>query len=249
VSAGDGRYVVVPLPKPAAPLRLVCFPYAGGGASGYVAWARSLADHPVELCALQLPGRENRLAETPLRDAAVLVEAVLEALRPRLDRRFAFFGHSMGALIAYEVTRRLAASGGPLPERLFVSSARPPHVAAPAEQLHELDDTAFVDALDRKYAGIPSAVRENRELLGLVLPALRADIALLETYAHRPGAAFTTPISAFGGSDDTLFGPALLERWRELTHADFAQAQFPGGHFYLHEARVAVLDAILRQLA
>ncbi|HEX5661096.1 MAG TPA: alpha/beta fold hydrolase [Polyangiales bacterium] len=214
-------------------LRLLCFPNAGGGASAYRLWQERLPDD-IEVCAVQLPGRENRLREPALRELPALIE-LLRAETAQLRRGpFAFFGHSLGALVAFELTRALRRAGERLPVQLFVSSCRAPHTDDEGVALSELDDASFLGAL-REFAGTPEAVLQDHELLALVLPTLRADFALRDGYrcAEEPGLAL--PITVYGGEDDAHVSLSSLFAWRAHTQRSFSLARFPGGHFYFRD--------------
>jgi surfactin synthase thioesterase subunit len=241
-------WVLVPVPKPQAAVRLICLAGAGSGAAGYVPWARTLADRPVEVCAVRLPGRESRLHEQPFNRVEELIDALAPAVRPLLDRPYAFFGHSMGALIAFELTRTIRERGWPMPSDLFVSGARAPQVASADEPLHHLPDEAFVDAVSARYGGIPAAVLEHQELLDLVLPALRADLELVECYEHRAAEPLACPIAAFGGLQDLRVTEDALDAWREQTRGAFSRQMFPGDHFYLNHARDGLLGVMVPRL-
>jgi medium-chain acyl-[acyl-carrier-protein] hydrolase len=228
-------------------VRLFCFPYAGGGAAAYRLWPRLLDS--VDLCAIQLPGRANRLHERPLDDMESLVDRVRLELLPYLDKPFAFFGHSMGAVVSAEVCRLLAKRGEPLPMQLFVSGRRPPGMAGPELPLRQLSDNAFVAEIDRRYGGIPAEIAAEPDILDLLLPALRADIAALEM--HRPPPLrepLDCPILALGGVDDRLAPRAHLEAWRRETRSDFRVQMFAGGHFYLDQSREAVAAELSKTL-
>jgi surfactin synthase thioesterase subunit len=242
VFADMSRWFSRPAPRPAARLRLFCLPYAGGGTAPFRPWVEHLPDD-IELCLVQLPGRETRMREVPYTAVDDLVSDLTESLEPLLDRPFAVFGHSMGALIAFALTRRLADAGLP-PERLLVSARRAPHIPDLDAPLHQLPDAAFVVGLVRRYNGIPKAILQDIDLLKLFLPTLRADLTMIETYRHTERPPLDVPISAFGGWEDTRATPADISGWRDLTRASFTLQMFPGGHFYINEQRTALLTAI-----
>ena len=234
-----------PLGRPR--LRLFCFPHAGGGASAYRGWERRLPDE-VELVVVQLPGRESRLLEPAFSQLHELADVLEGVLRRTLDAPFAFFGHSMGAYIAFELARRLEPRY-PL-RQLFVSACRAPHMPASVPPLHGLPDTEFIEKLSDRYQEIPLEVRESEELMELVLPNLRADLELVETYRlpDRPP-RLAVPIGGFGGTSDKSVSEAELRGWDELTRASFRLRMFPGGHFYLQPNRDRLLRALSAELA
>jgi selenocysteine lyase/cysteine desulfurase/surfactin synthase thioesterase subunit len=230
-------------PQPATRIRLYCLPFAGGGASAYRRWG-TLFGPEVEVCAIQLPGHEDRVGEAPVDSVAGVVDALVPALRPELDVPYAFFGHSMGALLAFELARRLVAETGTAPRHLFASATRAPHFPQEARQRHHLTDAEFIDSL-RDTDEMLAAVLADPELTELFLPILRADFSLCELYGYRPGPPLPCPISAFGGQADPLVDRGHLEGWRQHTTAGFALRTFPGGHFFIreHEHQLAGLIA------
>jgi medium-chain acyl-[acyl-carrier-protein] hydrolase len=235
-------------PRPQARARLFCFSSAGVGSSAYRLWPGAL---PVslEVCPVQLPGRENRLRETPLANIAALVDALVPALLPHLDLPFAFFGHSMGAVLASEVARALAGAGASLPKHIIVSGRRPPHMPSAEPPFHALPDPEFVAEVNRRYGGIPAEVMQQKDLLALLLPCLRADITALETHLPVRRPPLPCPISAFGGADDRLTPREHLEAWRGETSEAFQVRVYPGDHFYLNPRRAQVLADVSATLA
>lgn len=234
-------WVGCPRPNPASRLRLFCFPYAGGGASVYSAWWRELPAH-TELCAIKLPGREARLGEPPFERLTALVQALATALDGWLTKPFAFYGHSMGALVSFELARELRRRGAPPPRHLFVAARRAPHLPA-SEPVNGLPEGEFLAWL-RRIGGTPEEVLRDPELLGLFMPVLRADVAVNEAEPFVAGAPLDCPISAFGGVDDERAAPADLEAWGQHTRGPFRIEMFPGGHFFLRTAREPLLRSI-----
>ena len=235
-------WLVRPVPNPSADLRLFCFPYAGGGAAVFRGWAEGLGPE-IEVCAVRLPGRESRLREAPFRQHQPLIEALLPALQPELNRRFALFGHSMGALIGFELARELARRGGPMPVHLFVSGHRAPNLPSRVPPLANLPEPEFRDRL-RAMGGTPAEILDDPELMTIFGPLLRADLALGEGYAYRDAPPLGCPVSAFGGEDDPRLRPEDLQDWARQTRAPFTLKLFPGGHFFLHTAGPDLLQAI-----
>ena len=207
-----------------ARLRVYFFPHAGGSASTYL-WGRHFpAD--IEVSAVQLPGRESRFLEAPVTAMESAVDELAPTILSTVDLPFAFFGHSMGALLAYHVARRLAEDGSPLPQRLYVSARRAPHLGD-REPIHLLPDAEMLARLgDSRIAQLDPELRE------MILPILRADLTMCETYRYAPGPPLPCPITAFGGRDDELADESEIVAWRLHTSAEFEVRIFPGGHFY-----------------
>lgn len=228
----DNPWVRCFTPCPPSAPRLVCFPHVGGAASSYVALSRALAPR-VEVLALQYPARQDRRHEPHPGSIPALADGIAAALRTALDGRpYAFFGHSMGAVLAYETARRLTAAGAPGPVRLFASARRAPSVAR-AEAVHLKDDAGLLAEI-RRLSGTGTEVLEDEELLALALPVIRADYRAIETYRHIPGAPLTCPVTVFAGDSDTETDtPDLVAEWAGLTTAGTDLRGFPGGHFYL----------------
>jgi len=228
-----------------ANLRLFCFPYAGGGASIYRAWPSQLP--MVELLPVQLPARETRLKEAPFTSAASLVRAIGQALLPYLDRPFCFFGHSMGALLAFELARELRREYALSPQHVFVSGRRAPNVALQHGVIHNLPRHTFLEKLRDLNGSLPAAF-EHAELVDLLLPMLKADFAICETYEYKPQEPLDCPISAFGGLEDRYVQREHMEGWREQTRGEFKLRMLPGDHFFLHSSQSVLLQVLCREL-
>jgi len=236
-----------PLARPAARLRLFCLPYAGGAASLFRGWPQSLpAD--TEVCAVQLPGRGSRFREQPFERLPELVQAVADGLQPFLDRPFALFGHSMGAVVAFELARELRRRGSADPGHLLVSGHQAPRLPDREPPLSHLPDAEFVEEIRRRYQGIPGEVLAEPELLELMLPILRADVRALESYRYAAEAPLECPISCFGGEDDTQLPQEDIEAWREEAGGPFTLRMFPGNHFFFEAAGDAMLQALADDL-
>lgn len=239
-------WATFPRANPGARLRLFCFPYAGGGASTFNSWPPGLPPD-VEVCAVQPPGRERRMSEPPFSALGDLVESATAGLAPFMDVPFAFFGHSNGALIAFELIRRLRRGGLPLPLAFFPSGATAPHLPSSRAPLHALPEHEFRDGL-RRLRGTPEEVLEHPDLMELFSPLLRADFAIGETYTHRQEPPLAIPVTAFGGIRDEDVSQADLEAWGEHTTGTFARHMFPGDHFFIRHDQDQVLAELSREL-
>jgi medium-chain acyl-[acyl-carrier-protein] hydrolase len=222
-------------------------PHAGGGAAEYHAWSASLPAS-VQICPILLPGRETRFSEPPYTDCDQVADVLVRELKPHLEIPYAVFGHSMGALLAFECVRRLQRSGSPAPRWLFVSGRRAPDAAADLEPLHSLPDAEFLDRLNRIYKGIPEELLNNPEILEVFLPTLRADISVVESYRFEGNGPVECPISAFSGESDSSVTWQELLAWKRQTGRQFAAHIFPGGHFYPREPLLRSLSATLSKL-
>lgn len=232
------------LPAPDAATRLVCFPHAGGSASFYVPVSRALSP-AVDVLAIQYPGRQDRRTEPCIEDIGELADRVVDVLPAWHDRPLAFFGHSMGATLAFEVARRLEASGLVV-AGLFVSGRRAPSRPR-TENVHQRSDEHLLDEL-KKLSGTDPRLFGNDEVLRMVLPAIRSDYKAAETYRFQPGAKLTCPIFAFVGDNDPKVTIGEARSWEDHTRAEFTLQVFTGGHFYLGEHQSAVLSAIRERL-
>lgn len=228
-------------------LRLFCVPYAGGGASNFLTWYDQLPDF-VDVYPVQLPGREARIRETPLTQMSSVVQGITNAIEPLLNRPFAFFGHSMGAMICWELACELRRRHGINPARLFVSGRRAPQVADTDPPMHKLAPAELLEALLR-FNGIPKELCEHTELMELKLPVLRGDFELCETYQYRSEPPLSCPITAFCGVDDPGETREMLERWQERTNKRFTLHMVPGDHFFLHSSEQLLLQMLSAELS
>lgn len=228
-----------------AQYRLFCFPYAGGGASMFRSWKKWLPDQ-VELVAVQLPGRENRLDEPLLHSMELVTTPLADALPPLLDKPFAFFGHSTGAVICFELARVLRQRGLPQPKLLIASGQNAPRVK-PAVVRHQLSDPEFIEVI-RACSGTPEVVLRHPALLELLLPRIRADGAVYETYRYEQQAPLDCRIVVFYGLEDHLVNSVGLAGWKVETRHSFQRYGFPGGHFFVHEAEELVARRINHEL-
>ena len=244
-------WLVRPPRVPDARWRLFCFPYAGGAANIYRGWGELLEGTVaggLEVIAVELPGRATRFREAPCRAIAQAVAGAGEAMAPLLDRPFAFFGHSLGAILAFELARWLRREARPQPRRLFLSARRAPHLPDDEEPISGLSDEEFVGRL-RELNGTPEEALQHPELMRMLLPVLRADFAMVDSYRLEPEPPLALPLAAWGGLSDPEVSREALEAWSLYTSAGFGMRMFPGDHFYLHPQRQAMVRAIAQDLA
>lgn len=228
-----------------ARIRLFCLPHAGAGTAAYNIWKRFLPAS-IEVCPIQIPGRESRLSEASWTESEALIEGITLGIADRLDKPYGIFGHSMGALLALDLAQNIRDHGLREPSRLFVSGRNATHVPMKHGSIHKMPDEEFLDALARRYGGLPQEILETPELLELYLPILRADLTLLETHCYQPCGPLACPISAFSGKDDANVSREGLEAWGEHTTGGFEMRWFDGGHFYLAGASRAALLELIR---
>ena len=230
------RWLSVPRPVANPRARLICVPHAGGSASMFFAYPDDLP-RDVEVCAVQLPGRGPRLSEPPFTRMEPLVESLAEALAGMDDAPVAMFGHSLGALIAFELAHRLHTA------HLFISGQAAPHLPRRRPAIHTRPSSAIIAEL-RRLGGTPAVVLEDPELLELMLPVVRADFAVCETYAYQHRDPLDCPITVLGGLQDTEASPLELAAWRGYTTADFGLQLFEGDHFYVLSRRSSLVGTI-----
>jgi medium-chain acyl-[acyl-carrier-protein] hydrolase len=239
---------LAPSRNPEAKVRLFCLPHAGAGTASYHGWKRQLPAE-IEICPVQIPGRESRLAEPSYTSSEALIEEIALAIAGRTDKPYAIFGHSMGALLALDLALRLREHGQPEPVHLFVSGRNATHVPMKHGSIHMLTDEEFLDALAIRYGGLPQEILETPELLEVYLPILRADLTLLETHTYIARSPLACPVSAFAGKEDKNVSQTGLTAWGEHTTGRFESLWFEGDHFYLNGAsRPALLEAIANRL-
>lgn len=230
-----------PYPSPKAALRLFCFPYAGGSGTWiYRNWGKTLPN-TVEVHSVELPGHGRRLTEKPVRQLDLIIATLAENILPLLDKPFACFGHSLGGLIAFELVQYLRQTKKIEPFHLWVSATRAPHLPHAKPPIHTLPDADFIAEI-RRYNGTPAEILNNPEFMALLLPALRTDFALLETYRYRPRRLLSCPITAFWGEEDKTISQSAIAAWDQHTSGSFSLQSCPGNHFFIHES--AVLSAL-----
>ena len=242
-----GRWVLPPRSEPPAALRLFCLPYAGGGASVFRDWPKLLPSQ-IAVYPVQLPGREAHVREKPFSQAGPLAQALAEHLQPYLDVPFALFGHSMGAVVAFELARQLRRHYRLTPTYLIVAGRRAPQLPNRETPIYQLPDAAFLEEVQRRYNAIPDVVRANPELLALFLPGLRGDFTLLDTYACTPEEPLACPVAALGGEKDPDVTADDLQAWRTQTSGPFTWNMLPGGHFFVNTARDQVVRVVTEAL-
>jgi len=240
-------WITRPIPRPQAELSLFCIPYAGGSAQTFRTWAAALPPN-IEVCAVELPGRGSRWREQPLTELKTLVAALAPALLQACNcRPFACFGHSLGGLISFELARHLRRAYGRTPAHLLISACRAPHLLDSEPPIHALPEPEFLAKI-RSFNGTPAAVLENAELMELLLPVLRADFTLIETYTCEAEPPLACPLTVFGGLADPKVDCSVLEAWRVQTRAEFSLQLFPGDHFFLHTAQAELLPVVTDRL-
>lgn len=225
---------------------MFCFPHAAGSAATFSQWPSKLPPE-VEVYGIHLPGRGNRLLDPLIDRLPPLIDALGEAIIPFLEKPFVFYGHSMGTLVSFELARWLRRHNYPQPAHLFVSSRAAPHLASRRNPIHELPDAELLEQLGQ-FNGTPKEILENPELMQLLLPAIRADFAILETYVYTPDAPFSFPITAFGSFEDPDITTDDLRSWSEQTESSCVVRMLPGDHFFIQTAEATLLRMIRQEL-
>jgi medium-chain acyl-[acyl-carrier-protein] hydrolase len=230
-------------PKPDAALRLLCFPHAGGGPTAFFSWIALLAPE-IECVPVQYPGRGQRFREEPLTSISDLVGEIVARIAETADKPFALYGHSLGGLVAFELARSLRRLGLPAPEHLFVGASRPPHMGPLLPTIHTLPEDEFVEVLQARYGGIPTAIYEDREVLNLFMAPLRADFTAYELYRLLPEAPIGVPITAFAATEDHAATPSIMQEWARHTAVEFDLRILPGSHFFPASSIALVVQTV-----
>lgn len=246
-AADAGKWFLVPRPSRAPRLRIFCIPFLGGLGSVFSGWVRHLPEE-IELQALQLPGRPPRHAEAAHSRYPELVDALRDALLPRLDAPYAIYGHSLGALLAFGLAHALRDAGAPAPEHLFLAAYPAPHLHNPVGDIAGLPEAEFIEGLKR-LRGIPEQVLADSELLNVFLPSLRAEIALLNSYAHEARTPLAVPATILGGTHDHVVTAAEIDAWRQHFAGAVDVREIDGGHYFVKDAPRSVVDVVLARLA
>lgn len=244
--SSTNKWIHFPRPNPAAMLRLFCFHYAGGSAQVFRDWSSRLPSS-VEMGTIQLPGRGHRINESHITRMAPLSRILAQELLPYLDKPFAFFGHSMGALLCFETARNLRRENQRQPAHLFVSATEAPHRRSREKLLSGLPKSALIEKL-HELGGAPAEVLQNDELLDLMLPTVRADFELCENYEYLVESPLECPMTIYGGLEDHDVEAERLAAWKELTVGACEIRMFPGGHFYFNSSQAIFLQTFASDL-
>ncbi|MGA7895682.1 MAG: thioesterase domain-containing protein [Candidatus Sulfotelmatobacter sp.] len=227
-------------------LRLFCFPYAGGSSQVFRKWQRHFPPE-VDICLVHLPGRGKRIGEPPLTRLKPLVEEIADVIHGNLQPAFALFGHSMGALISFELSRELRRRYGITPRQLFLSGHRAPHVTRTGPPTFNLPHDDFMAELKR-LNGTPWGLLDNAETRELFLPIIRADFEMVDTYQYLPEEPLSCPFTIYSGLQDTKIQIGRLRAWEELTSGSCKIRTFPGDHFFIHSCEMEFVNALQRDV-
>jgi medium-chain acyl-[acyl-carrier-protein] hydrolase len=233
--------------KPDAPMRLFCFPYSGAGASAYRSWGPHLNDD-IELWTIQYPGHESRVTETLIENMDAMCAALQEEIGPYLDRPYAFFGHSMGALLAFAFSQKRMHDNLPQPRALYISGCPAPQMWNPEESIIDLSDEELKNQI-MKLGLMSPYMLAKPDLIDLYLTIIRSDFTLYESYSNEGITPLDCPIVALSGRSDPLVDRDQLQGWNMHTHNDFRMLRFSGGHFYLHDMTPELVQEICDDLS
>lgn len=238
-------WFIIPQPNTEATHRLFCFHYAGGNGQIFYPWVKEL-DPSIELVAIQLPGHGTRFNEPLATSMDSIVDSLGEQIVDYLDKPYTFFGHSLGGLMAYALTHWLQKKFLPLPDCLYVSGKRPPHIAK-EKMISHLPDAIFLEEAT-KYNGVPSDILQNQEFLDVWLPILRADFQVLETYISPQDYSLSCDLVGLGGLDDIMVPPSSVKMWSPYTSGAFSSFFYPGNHFYINTEYAQIIKLILQKI-
>jgi medium-chain acyl-[acyl-carrier-protein] hydrolase len=230
-----------------AKLRLFCFPYAGGSSAVFHDWGHYVPPE-IDVVPVHLPGRGTRLLEKARVRMEPLVQELKEAIEPLLDLPYVFFGHSMGAILCFELARSLRRAGKSLPQQLFVSARCAPQILNSDPPSYLLPDRELVQEIER-LNGTPREIIHNKEIMDFVLPLVRADFELIHSYKYHDDAVLSCGISAYAGLDDPEVTLKEITEWREQTSSSFNVRTFKGDHFFLISRQAALLNVFSKELS
>ncbi|HEY2647254.1 MAG TPA: alpha/beta fold hydrolase [Candidatus Acidoferrales bacterium] len=243
----SGRSIIRPKLRPDAGQRLFCFPHAGVGPSVFRGWADQLAAD-AEVCLIQFPGREGRIRETPFMSIAELLPGLIEDMAALLDRPYAFYGHSLGATVAFECALNLRRNQLPQPVHIFVGASPAPRLPWDHSPMRSLSEDRFLSEMEKRYGALPPEVISDAEMRALVLPVLRADITMIEKYIYSLETPLDCDITAFGGLKDHMVKRSELEAWREQTSGRFRLQMFDGNHLFLKSHKDQLLISVAGEM-
>jgi medium-chain acyl-[acyl-carrier-protein] hydrolase len=242
----NNRWITRSKNSESAKLRLFCLPYAGGSSIIYHGWQNGFSDY-IEICALNLPGRGTRITELPYTNLLELTKAIKDGLLPFLDLPFALMGHSMGGTISFELARLLRNLGLPMPVKVFVSACSAPQISIYEKKTYDLPETELIEEL-RRLNGTPKDILENKELLKILLPVIRGDFTVCQTYTYHPQSPLDIPIVAFRGKNDIDILEHTVQAWQTQTTKTFKYHTLSGDHFFCHSEKDELIQKINNEL-
>lgn len=223
--------------------RVFAFPFSGAGTIIYQPLAKQFEHKDIAFLGVLLPGRERRYREALMVDLKQLVTALVDEIIPKTDKPFVFFGHSLGALIAYECCRELRRRKAPLPQQLYISAFRSPSMPNPNPELHKLNDAQLIQRI-REYGGTPESILSSPELMALFTPILRADFTLFETYTYQHEAPLNCPITTLSGSNDSIVKPEYMLGWKSQSTLPIKRHLLSGDHFFLDKHKQFIIEEL-----
>ncbi|PHM65912.1 pyochelin biosynthetic protein PchC [Xenorhabdus stockiae] len=245
-SLESNKLFIIPKPIHNPRLRIFCFPYAGGSAKTYHDWAKYFTDD-IEIVAVQPPGRTTRIDEAPYEDLQLLIDELMAHTEFITTIPYAFIGHSLGSRVAFELACKLQSCGYPVPVHLFASGCTAPHLRHNYPVTHDLPHDEFICVL-REMNGTTDEALSNRELMDFLLPLLRADFKMAETYLIKRR-LLKSPITVLSGDADPDIKPIELHAWSELSSEGVTVQYVQGGHFFIDENKEKVIEVVLASLS